>query len=106
MDPLQQLIGIKATHLLAGLAGGTVRALLMGGGWWAATTSVMIGSLTAGYMTAPAFAAATAYFGIPPETSTEHAVGFLVGLMAMLLCEGILRMARTWAKNPTLPPRP
>lgn len=106
MDPLQQLIGIKVTHVLAGLAGGTVRALLMGGGWWAATASVTVGSLTAAYLTTPVYSLSVAYTPLARDPSSEHAVGFLVGLTAMLLCEGALRAARAWSRNPVLPPRP
>ena len=106
MDPLQQLIGIKLTHVLAGLAGGTVRALLMGGGWWAAVTSVIAGSLTSAYMTTPVYSLAIAYTPIAHDASSEHAIGFLVGLTAMLLCEGALRAARSWSRNPVLPSRP
>ncbi len=73
MDPVQAVLGIKATHLVAGVAGGTVRALLSGGGWLAAISSVVIGSLTAGYLTTPVYAAAKAYFPLlagthPPNT--------------------------------------
>lgn len=103
MDPLQTLIGIKLTHLLAGVAGGTVRAFLSGEGWLAAFSSVVVGSLTAGYLTAPVYAGAQKYFSIPTDASTEHAIGFLVGLTAMLICEGVLRSARLWAKKPKLP---
>ena len=104
MDPVQSLIGIKLTHLLAGVAGGTVRAFLAGGGWIVAVSSVVIGSLTAGYLTTPVYAGVKAYFpNISGDVSSEHAVGFLVGLTAMLICEGVLRAARSWSRNPKLP---
>ena len=105
MDPLQGLIGVKLTHLIAGIAGGMVRALLAGGGWLAAMTSVVVGSLTAGYLTTPVYGAAKTWFpALGHDISTEHAIGFLVGLTAMLICEGVLRAARGWSKNPKLPP--
>lgn len=104
MDPVQGFLGIKLTHLLAGVAGGTVRAFLAGGGWLAAVSSVVIGSLTAGYLTTPVYAGMRAYFpSMSKDISSEHAVGFLVGLTAMLICEGVLRAARGWSKNPTIP---
>ena len=88
----------------AGVAGGMVRALLAGGGWLAAMSSVVVGSLTAGYLTTPVFAGAKAWFPvIAADASSEHAIGFLVGLTAMLICEGVLRAARSWSKNPKLP---
>ena len=104
MDPVQTVLGIKATHLFAGVAGGTVRALLAGGGWLAAISSVVIGSLTAGYLTTPVYAAAKMYFpALTGDASTEHAIGFLVGLTAMLICESVLRFIRGWSRNPKLP---
>jgi len=103
VDPLQSILGVKATHLLAGMAGGTVRAFLAGGTVLSSTASVVVGSLTAAYMTTPIYFLATAYAPVPAEDSTEHAVGFLVGLTAMFLCEGVLRAAKGWSKNPTLP---
>lgn len=103
MDPLQTLIGIKLTHLLAGVAGGTVRAFMSGEGWLAAFSSVVVGSLTAGYLTGPVYLAAQKYVAIPVDPSTEHAIGFLVGLTAMLICEGVLKSARIWSRRPTIP---
>jgi hypothetical protein len=104
MDPVQGIIGIKLTHLVAGIAGGMVRALLAGGGWLAAMTSVIVGSLTAGYLTTPVYATAKSWFPVVGhDSSSEHAISFLVGLTAMLLCEGVLRVARGWSKNPKLP---
>ena len=104
MDPLQSLIGIKLTHLLAGVAGGVVRAFLAGGSWVAAVASVVVGSLTAGYLTGPVYKAAHSWFpAMGQDTTSEHAIGFLVGLTAMLICEGVLKAARGWSKNPRLP---
>ena len=105
MDPLQTLLGIKTTHLVAGVAGGIVRAFLAGGGWLAAISAVVIGSLTAGYLTAPVYSAARAWFPLlAGDASSEHAIGFLVGLTAMLICEGVTKAVRGWSNNPKLPP--
>lgn len=104
VDPLQGIIGIKLTHLLAGVAGGIVRALLAGGSWLAAISSVVVGSLTAGYLTAPIYAGAKTWLPvIGHDVSSEHAISFLVGLTAMLICEGVLRAAHGWSKNPKMP---
>lgn len=102
-DPLFNLLGIKITHLIAGLAGGTVRAMLFGGSWLAFVTSVTVGSLTAAYLTSPIYRAVTATFPVPAEHSTELATAYLVGVVAMFICEGAIRMARQWSRNPTLP---
>jgi hypothetical protein len=104
---IETIIGVKLTHIVAGIAGGTVRALLMGSGWLAATTSVIIGSATAAYLTTPAYYMATRYFPVPQEPSTEHAIGFLVGLTAMLICEGCMKYVKDWSIKPSLPgPKP
>ena len=106
MDPVQGLLGIKLTHLIAGIAGGVVRAFLAGGSCMEAVSAVIVGSLTAGYLTTPVYAAARAQFpSLANDPSSEHAIGFLVGLTAMLICEGVLRAARGWSRNPKLPPQ-
>ena len=48
MDPVHTLLGIKSTHLVAGIAGGVVRAFLAGGSCMEAVSAVIVGSLTAG----------------------------------------------------------
>jgi uncharacterized membrane protein len=103
MDWLHAFLGIKASHLIAGIAGGIVRAFLTGSDLMTAVASVVVGSLTAGYLTSPIFTATAPYLPLPPDASTEHAVSFLVGLTAMLLCEGVLRATKTWSKNPKMP---
>lgn len=104
MDPIEGFVGIKLTHLIAGVAGGTVRAFLSGfDDWISAVAAVVVGSLTAGYLTTPVYKMATVNFPVPAEAGTEHAVGFLVGLTAMMLCEGVMRAARGWSKSPKLP---
>ena len=91
---LETLLGIKLTHLGAGFAGGTVRYILLGGSWMQAITSVIAGSLTAGYLTTPAYFATIRYMPNLAEPSTEHAVGFVVGLTGLLICEGIMNYVK------------
>lgn len=71
-----------------------------------AMASVIVGALTAGYLTTPVYKLLTANFPASTDPSTEHAVGFLVGLTAMLICEGVLRYVRQWSKNPKMPSKP
>lgn len=103
MDPLHSLLGLKLGHLLAGIAGGMVRALLMGGGWMAAFTSIVVGALTSSYLTPSISKYSASLWFISLD---EHATGFLLGVTAMFLCEGVIIMAKNWRKNPTLPGRP
>lgn len=103
-DHFEATTGIKVAHLLAGLAGGLVRAFVLGGGFWRTATSVICGSLTAAYLTGPVFALAVYYFPfLGHDRSSEYACGYLVGMTAMVIAEGVLRWARRWAADPKLP---
>lgn len=97
------LLGIKLSHLVAGVAGGVVRAFLVGTTWIGAISSVIIGAVTAAYMTTPITRWFERLWNMTPDPSTEHAVAFVVGLTAMLICEGAIRAAQKWSKNPRLP---
>jgi hypothetical protein len=96
-------LNIKLSYLLAGAAGGIVRAFLIGSGFYAAFSSVIIGTLTAVYMTQPVAAVYAKLFGFPMEPNFLHGVAFVVGLTSMLMCEGFVRVARRWAKEGKLP---
>lgn len=96
-------LNIKLSYLLAGAAGGVVRAFLVGSGFYAAFTSVIAGTLTAVYMTTPIAAVYGKLFGLPMEPNFLHGVAFVVGLTSMLMCEGFVRVARKWAKEGKLP---
>lgn len=100
---METIFGIKITHLIAGIAGGTVRALLTGGTWGMAVASVLVGAMTAGYLTQSSYFALIRYFPAWADPSTEHALGFVIGVSAMVLCEGILIHAKKWSRNPKLP---
>lgn len=97
---METLLGVKITHVVAGFAGGVVRAFMVGHNFWTAISSVIIGALTAGYLTTPIYKAALAYLPVHEDPSTEHAVSFLVGLTAMLICDGILHVVKTWSDEP------
>ena len=91
--------GVKLSHIVAGLAGGTVRAFLSGSGVMAAIASVIVGAITAAYMTTPVSQIALKITGLPPANSTEHSVAFVVGLTAMLICEGTIRYVRAYTQT-------
>jgi fluoride ion exporter CrcB/FEX len=99
VDPFQALIGIKTTHFIAGIAGGIVRAFLAGEGWIAAMSSVVVGTLTASYVGPMAIG----YLPISMIEKGELAVVFLTGVSGMFVCEGVLKFAKRWSDNPTLP---
>jgi pilus assembly protein TadC len=96
------LLGVKLSHLAAGVAGGVVRAFLVGSGIYAAVSSVVTGALTAAYLTVPVTNAYTKATGISADMNFEHGVAFVVGLTAMLICEGLIAKVRTWSKKPNL----
>lgn len=95
MDYLYDIVGIKLTHVAAGVAGGLVKAFYTGGSLMQAVTNVVVGTLTAAYLTTPVYFMALKYapWEIPGEPSTEHAIGFIVGFTAMLVCEALTKQA-------------
>lgn len=99
-DPFQQYVGIKASTLLAGFAGGVVRALMLPRITpWQAFSSCIVGALTAGYLTPVAMH----WLPFADTTGGEGAVGYAIGLTSMILCEGIIVAARRWKAAPKLP---
>lgn len=86
-DPLLEL-GVKTQDLVAGLAGGVVNAFVFKRGTPIAIVgSVVVGALTAAYLTEPA-ARLTG--------TTGGATAFIVGLGAMAICQGILSRVGKW----------
>ncbi len=92
-------LGINESTATAGLLGGTVRGLIIQGGWVNGIISAFVGAVTANYM-APSLAAAE---NINVWNWSEGMVGFVVGMAGMLICEGVLKYARDWSVNPKLP---
>ncbi len=90
-DPLIEL-GVKTQDLVAGLAGGVVNAFVFQrGSPMAIVGSVVVGALTAAYLTEPA--------GRLTGT-TGGATAFIVGLGAMAICQGILGRLAKWSPAP------
>ncbi len=106
-DWLQQFLGVKAMHVAAGIAGGLVRGMVRPEvSWTRRLTVAAIGGLTAGYGT-PAVAPAVAHWaGLwgYPAVEIAGAVGFLLGLCGMTLCDAAINWARRFRDWP--PPRP
>lgn len=92
-------IGINETTATAGFLGGTVRGLIIRGGWINGIISAFVGCITSNYLAAPASLSAT----LNPFMWSEGTFGFLIGMSAFLICEGILKKAKDWSLNPTLP---
>lgn len=96
-------LGLNEGTATAGLLGGTVRGLIIQGGWLNGIVSALVGAITANYM-APGIALSTTF---NPWNMSEATIGFLLGMTAMLFCEGVIKKAKDWAAHPTLPgPKP
>lgn len=104
-DWFETAFGIKLAHLAAGAAGGTVRAFVTKGNWVQAVAAVVCGSLAAAYTTRPVFEVAIKTLPIAKDQPTEYACSYLVGMTAMFIAEGVMRMARGWSKAPAFPPK-
>jgi hypothetical protein len=104
MEALQLWLGVKVTHLLGGMAGGSVYAILMKGTKLESLGYVVVGMVTAAYMTVPVYAVSIKYFSfLPVDNSTENATGFLLGVTAMYVCRTAINMVRKWSRNPAIP---
>lgn len=90
------LAGIKYGSLLAGFAGGVVSLSYMRElTAWQMALAVLAGTLTAGYLTP------LAMFwlgGVPIEA--ENAIAFLVGLTAMNIIPGFIRLSAAFRNRP------
>lgn len=81
-------LGIKASDLVGGLAGGIVNAFVFQKTHpFAVMGSVVVGCLTAAYLTEPA----SHYIG-----TTGGATSFLVGLTAMAICQAVVAAVQKW----------
>ncbi len=81
-------LGIRKADLVAGFCGGIVSAFTMKrSDPWSIVGSVVVGSLTASYLTEP--------IGKLTGTSGGTAA-FIVGLAGMAICQGIVEAAKNW----------
>lgn len=99
MDFLAQF-GIKIPDLVSGIAGGMVNAMLFQRTTpGAAVASVVAGGLTSMYLAEPM----AKQFGLTVGPS-----GFIIGLTAMVVCQGLMAGAQKWAasRGHDDPPKP
>lgn len=81
-------LGVKIPDLIAGFAGGVVNAIaLKRSDPWSIIGSVIVGGLTANYLTD----VIAHYTGTSGGTAA-----FIVGLAGMALCQGIVEAAKSW----------
>lgn len=98
IDPAQSFLGYKLIHLLAGLSGGLMRALVKGESIGASVVSILAGMLASMHITP--FVMEWLNFR---SENADLALGFLIGVTAMILAEGAMKWAREWSRHPTLP---
>ncbi len=90
-------IGVHIGDLVAGFVGGLARILMppfMGA--WSSLSTVLLGALTAAYMTDPAIA-------LIGDKVSRGTVGFIIGLGAMVLCQGLIGAVGKFSANLKLP---
>lgn len=92
-------LGLNEGTATAGLLGGTVRGLIIQGGFVNGVISALVGAITANYF-APGIAMSATFNA---WNLSEGTIGFVVGMCAMLICEGILKIAKDWSTNPRFP---
>jgi hypothetical protein len=81
-------IGVHVADVFAGFCGGLVNALVLKTSQpWAIVASVIVGGITANYMSQPI----AHYIGTSQGTSA-----FMVGLGGMAICQGLMKAAESW----------
>ncbi|WP_068312581.1 hypothetical protein [Polycladidibacter hongkongensis] len=102
-DPIQALLGLKIMHLIAGLCGGLVRVIVHPRASLANTIgATVVGALVAGYLTPVVAPVLERWLG-PTDAGVEGATGFMLGMCGLALSEGLIKLARRWRDDPTLP---
>lgn len=102
-EPLTS-IGIEIPHVVAGAAGGVVRAVIRPGQSVVQSISTtMVGVLCAVYGTP----IAERYAGLgDADVAVTNGVAFFIGLVGMSIAEGLVVAAHAWARRPRFPAGP
>lgn len=89
-------MGIQPSHLIAGLAGGIVRALVdKNGSPWERIIAGAVGALCAGILTPIVLL----MLGVT-ALQFHGAIGFMLGLMGMSLAQALIKIGKDYARNP------
>lgn len=93
-------IGVNLKSALAGLAGGAVRVIFLSQtasiGWKRGVGLLVLGGLSAGYLTP----LVTLAIGVQSDGPIERSLSFGVGFLAMTLLELVLRFADWLREDP------
>lgn len=94
--------GLNESTATAGLMGGTVKNLIVRGGFLNGIVSALTGAITANYI-APGVALSHSF---NPWSWSEGTIGFLVGMTSFLICEGTLKYVQGLFTSQKLPGGP
>jgi hypothetical protein len=92
-DPLQALLGIKASVVIAALVGAVLGALGGQGPWWQRSLRVSVGFATSLYLTPVALDIVGPMLGVGTPR-LEHAVAFVCGYIGMGILDATLDAVR------------
>lgn len=108
-DPLGLILGIKGAHIIAGLAGGIVRAMTTSQRSLSRGVTISIaGAITAGWCTPTVAPIVTEFVGRTgyPTAGIEGSVGFGLGLIGLSLTDLAIGWVRRWLDRTSPPPAP
>lgn len=95
------VLGVKYAALVAGFAGGVVSlAYLQELSRTQMVLAVLAGSTCAGYLTPIAIPLLAHAIGIEASPSMENAAAFLLGLTAMNIIPGVMRLSEIFRRDP------
>lgn len=93
------VLGVKYATLIAGIAGGVVSlSFLKDLTRWQSGMAVLTGALTAGYLTPVITRQLHAW--VDTGLAAENAVGFLLGLTAMNIVPGLIKISEFFKQHP------
>lgn len=98
---------VASSPAAAGAVGGLVRSLVRPyQSWLRNATSTVVGALVA-YYAAPTVAVLADRYGTEavPDPALLTTVGFLLGLVAMSLCDAVIQRVQGWREHPPAAPK-
>lgn len=98
-DPVQAILGVKTSVLIAGLVGGAVSSVFSPGPWWQHIVQAGVGAAVSVYGTPFAVEVLSLVTKVTGQ-ELEHGAAFICGLCGMAIVGGIINYARAVSKRP------